>query len=221
MHYFRVIFHREWLFAYRKMTEILNPWIFFLIIVTLFPLALNPHPALLKLLAPGIIWISILLSTLLALEKLFRREVEDGVIEQWLLAPVSFLMLVQSKLIANWCSHYVPLLFFMPVLGLWLDLSMHTLFVLFLSILIATPILFLVGAIFSALTVRLSNNGVLLSILVLPFYIPVLIFAASAVANAEAGLPASGQLAFLGALLALVLPLAPFAVAIALRLEAS
>jgi len=213
------MFHREWLFAYRKLSEIFNPWIFFLLIITLFPLALNPSPLLLAKLAPCIIWIAILLSTLLNLEKLFRREVEDGVIEQWLLTPVSFLTLIQAKLLANWCIHYLPLIFFMPIIALWLHLSPHALIILLFCILLTTPTLFLVGAVVSALMVRLHNNGVLLAILVLPFYVPLLIFAASAVSDAQLSLPVSGQLAFLGALLALALPLAPLAIAAALKME--
>jgi heme exporter protein B len=220
MRYFCLMFRREWIFAYRQRAEILNPWIFLFIITTLFPLALSPEPALLQTIAPGIIWVGILLSTFLNLEKLFRREVDDGVIEQWLLTPNSFLHLMTAKLFANWCIHYLPLMFFVPIIAFWLALSMHALHILLICLLLATPTLHFVGAIFSALTVRIRNNGLLLGILVLPFYIPVLIFAASAVANAQLNLPIAGQLAFLGALLVLTVPLAPIAVSAALKIGA-
>lgn len=218
---FFLIFKREYLFAYRHWAEIIQPWIFFLLIITLFPLALTPDPKLLTLISPGIIWVGILLSTLLSLDKLFRLEFEHHMVEQWLLSPVDFKYFVFIKLISHWCIAIIPLILLLPLISIGLHLSVYATEILLLTILLGTPSLSFIGAIFSALTVSLRQTGLLLALLVLPFYIPILIFAASAVSNAITGLAVAPQLALLGAILLLTLPLAPLATSAALRIGIS
>lgn len=214
---FITILKRDLLLANRQRAEVCHPFIFFLMIISLFPLSLSPDPNLLATLAPGIVWVAILLATLLSLDRLFRHDVDDGIIEQWLLAPHALTVMVLAKIIAHWLVTGFCLLLFVPIVGVLLHLTMHAQLILMWSILLGTPTLSLVGAIFTALAAQLHHAGLLLTLLVLPFYIPILIFAASAVGNAEAGISASGQLAFLGAMLALALPLAPLATAAALK----
>ena len=218
---FFLIFKREYLFAYRHWAEMIQPWIFFLLIMTLFPLGLNPDPKLLTLISPAIIWVGILLSTLLSLDKLFRLEFEHHMIEQWLLSPIDFRVFILIKLISHWCISILPLILLLPLISIGLHLSVYTTEVLLLTIVLATPSLSFIGAIFSALTISLRQTGLLLALLVLPFYIPILIFAASAVSNAIAGLAVAPQLALLGAILCLTLPLAPLATSAALRIGVS
>jgi heme exporter protein B len=217
MSYFFLIFKREYLFACRHSAEIIQPWIFFLLLLVLFPLALNPDPKLLQLVSPGIIWVGILLSILLSLDKLFRHEYEHHMIEQWLLSPIDFRVFIFIKLISYWSISLIPLLLLLPFIAAGLHLSLYTTKILFYTLLLATPSLSFMGAVFSALTVSLRQTGLLLPVLVLPFYVPVLIFAASAVSNAMNGLEVSAQLALLGAILLLTLPLAPLAAASALK----
>lgn len=199
----------------------IQPWIFFLLIITLFPLALTPDPKLLTLISPGIIWVGILLSTLLSLDKLFRLEFEHHMIEQWLLSPIDFKYFILIKLISHWCISIIPLILLLPLISVGLHLSFYTTEILLWTILLGTPSLSFIGAIFSALTVSLKQTGLLLALLVLPFYIPILIFAASAVSNSITGLAVVPQLALLGAILLLTLPLAPLATSAALRIGVS
>lgn len=213
-----LIVKREYLLAYRHWPEMLQPWIFFLMIITLFPLALSPDPKLLTFMAPAIIWIGILLAILLSSHTVFQREVEGAMIEQWLLSPVNFLYFVTLKLIAHWGLSLLPLLILLPFLAAGFHLTFHATRILCFTLLLATPSLTFIGAIFSALTLSLRQNGVLLALLVLPFYIPILIFAASSVSNAMADLPVSAPLALLGAILLIALPLAPLAVSAALKI---
>lgn len=216
-----IIFKREFLFAYRHWADIIQPWIFFILIISLFPLGLSPDTVLLMQISPAIIWIGILLSLLLSLDKLFRLEVEYHMIEQWLLSPINLNIFILFKLIAHWCFSIIPLILLLPFITAGLHLSGYTAEILLWTILLATPSLCFMGAIFSALTVSLRHNGLLLALLVLPFYIPILIFAASATSNAIAGLSVMPQLLFLTAVLLLTLPLAPIATASALKIGLS
>jgi len=170
---------------------------------------------------PGIIWVAALLATLLSLDSLFRSDHEDGSLEQILLMPQPLSVLVLGKIAAHWLATGLPLLLMAPVLGVLLHLETSTLGVLVASLALGTPVLSLVGAIGMALVVGLRRGGMLLSLLVLPLYVPVLIFGAGAVAQTQMGLPYAGQLALLGALLALALSLAPWACAAALRVTES
>lgn len=210
---------RDLLLAFRHRSQLANPLVFFTIVVTLFPLGISPEPALLQTLAPGVVWVAALLAAMLSLEGMFRSDFDDGTLEQILLSPHPLSLVVLAKVFAHWLISGLPLLFLAPLLALFLHMDPGVMGVLFATLALGTPVLSLVGAIGVALTVGLRRGGVLLSLLVLPLYIPVLIFAAGAVTNAGAGLDVTGQLALLGALLALSVALAPLAAAAALRIS--
>jgi heme exporter protein B len=214
-----ILLRRDLVLAFRHRAELANPLLFFVIVVSLFPLGLEPEPATLRLIGPGVIWVAALLATLLSLDAIFRSDFEDGTLEQMLLSPQPVAILVLAKVTAHWLVAGLPLILVSPLLGVLLNLPGDSLRALLWSLALGTPVLSLIGAIGVALTVGLRRGGILLSLLVLPLYIPVLIFGASAVAAAGAGLPIAGQLSFIGALLALALTLAPFAIAAALRIS--
>ena len=218
---FGILLKRDLLLAYRRRSELANPLLFFVMVVSLFPLGVSPESKVLQTLAPGIIWVAALLAALLSLDTLFRSDFEDGSLEQMVLTHHSLPLLVLAKVLAHWLVAGLPLLVIAPFLGVLLFLPSDAMFPLMVTLLLGTPVLSLIGAIGVALTVGLRRGGVLLSLLVLPLYIPVLIFAASAVATAGTGLPIVGQLYFLAALLTLSLTLAPFAAAAALRISLS
>ena len=210
---------RDLKLAYRHRAELANPLLFFLIIVSLFPLAMGPDQVTLGRLAPGILWVGALLATLLSLDNLFRSDFEDGALEQMLLSPHPASLLVGARILAHWLVTGLPLLLVSPLLALMLYLPDRALPTLLWTLILGTPTLSLVGAIGIALTVGLRRGGLLLSLLVLPLYIPLLIVATSAVSGATAGNPVSGQLYFLAALLVLSLTLSPLAVSAALRIS--
>ncbi len=216
-HSFWALLKRDLLLTYRSPQTLINPPLFFIMVASLFPLAVSPAPALLAQLAPGIIWVGALLATLLSLDNLFQSDHNDGSLQQLVLSPASLSWLCLAKVVAHWLVSGFPLVLIAPLLGLLLHLSYNGVVALCLSLLIGTPLLSLLGAIGAALIVGLSAKGILLPLLVLPLYIPPLIFATSAVSAAQAGLSISGQLAFLGALLVLGLILIPITVAAALR----
>lgn len=211
---------RDLLVAARRRAEFANPLLFFVMVVTLFPLGIGPEPARLAELAPGVLWVVALLAGLLASEAMFRSDYDDGSLEQMLLSPMPFYWLALARITAHWLVTGLPLALLSPLLALLLQLPSAAMPALLLSLLLGTAVLSQIGAIGAALTVGLRRGGLLLSLIVLPLYIPVLIFGASAVQAAAQGLPFVGQLAVLGALLALALPLAPLAVAAGLRLSA-
>lgn len=213
------LLRRDVLLALRQRGQLANPLLFFVMVVALFPLGMNPDPALLRSIAPGVIWVGALLAALLALESMFRSDFDDGTLEQLLLTPYPLPLLVLAKVAAHWLVTGLPLLLVAPLLALLLHLEGEAVAILLASLALGTPLLSLIGAIGVALTVGLRRGGVLLSLLVLPLYVPVLIFAAGAVGNAQAGMAVAGQLAFLGALLALAVTLAPLATAAALRIS--
>lgn len=175
---------------------------------------------MLREIAPGVIWIAALLATLLSMERLFRSDFEDGALEHLLLSPHSLPLLVLAKVLAHWLVAGLPLILVAPFLGVLLHLPSEAIGVLPVALLLGTPVLSLIGAIGVGLTVGLRRGGVLLTLLILPLYVPVLIFGSSAVMAATSGLPTSGQLALLGAMLALALTLSPFATAAGLRISA-
>ncbi len=216
---FIAVLTRDLLLALRRRSEVVNPLLFFVIVVTLFPLAVSPSQAILQTLAPGIIWVAALLSTLLSLERMFRSDFEDGSLEQLLLSPCPPTVLVLAKVLAHWLVSGLPLLLIAPLLGVFLALPVTAMATLLFTLALGTPVLSLVGAIGVALTVGLRRGGALLSLLVLPLYLPVLIFSANAVAAAADGLPVTGQLYFLGGLLLLSCSLAPLAAAAALKIS--
>jgi len=218
---FAQTFKRDLVLAFRRKSELVNPLIFFLIVVTLFPIGVSPEPLFLAELAPGLIWVAALLSTLLSLESLFKADFEDGSLEQLLLSPQPLFMVVLAKVTAHWLMSGLALTLVAPIMAIMLFLPAEGMPGLMLSLLLGTPTLSLIGAIGAALTVGLRRGGVLISLLVLPLYIPVLIFGSSAVQAAITGLPLGGYLALLGALLALALALAPLATGAALRISVS
>ena len=216
------IFHvirRELLIAFRRQAEVFNPLWFFIIVITLFPLGVGPEPNLLARIAPGIVWVAALLAALLSMERLFRDDFVDGSLEQMLLMPTPLPILAFAKMLAHWMLTGLPLLLISPLLAILLSLEWETWKAVVLTLLIGTPTLSFLGAIGVALTVGLRKGGVLLSLLILPLYIPVLIFATSAIDAASLGMPYNGQMALLGAMLVASATLSPFAVAASLRIS--
>jgi heme exporter protein B len=171
--------------------------------------------------APGVIWVSALLAVLLSLDRLFKQDYEDGSLDQLMLSPNPLVILVLAKVSAHWLLTGLPVVIIAPLLGLFMALPADAVRVLIYSLLLGTPVLSLIGAIGVSLTVAVNRGGVLLSLIILPLYIPVLIFGANAVDVAMDGLPVTGQLLFLGAVLALSLSLAPLATSVALRITAA
>ncbi|WP_417614574.1 heme exporter protein CcmB [Oceanisphaera sp.] len=216
---FSGVLRRELISALRRRGDILNPLWFFIIVITLFPLGIGPDPAQLARIAPGIVWVAALLSSLLALERLFRDDFIDGTLEQLMLMPCPLGVLVLAKVLAHWLLTGLPLLLLSPLVAVLLSLDMVAFKAVFWTLLLGTPILSLLGAIGVALTVGIGKGGVLLSLLTLPLYIPVLIFATSAIDAATLGVAYNGQLAILAAMLAGSITLAPFAIASALRVS--
>nr|WP_024965236.1 heme exporter protein CcmB [Pantoea sp. IMH] len=213
------VLKRELRIAFRSGSEIINPLWFFLIVITLFPLGVGPEPALLARIAPGVVWVAALLSSLLALERLFRDDFLDGSLEQLLLLPTPLPLTVLGKVGAHWVITGLPLLLLSPLAALLLSLDFNSWRAVALTLLLGTPTLSFLGAIGVGLTVGLRRGGVLLSLLVLPLAVPVLIFASAAIEAAGQGLPIDGYLAILGAMLAGSATLAPFATAAALRVS--
>jgi heme exporter protein B len=193
--------------------------LFFVMVVTLFPLAVGAQPNLLQAMAPGVIWVAALLAALLSLDNLFRSDFEDGSLEQLLLSPHSLSILVLGKILAHWLVTGLPLLLVAPLLALFLGLPQAAMGTLWLTLILATPMLSLIGAIGVALTVGLRRGGMILSLLVLPLYIPVLIFASNAVDRAASGLPVTAQLNILLAMLILALVLVPLPTSAALKMS--
>ena len=218
---FVVMLFRDLRIAFRQRAELMLPVIFFIVIVSLFPLAISPDPAVLKNIGPGIIWVAALLSILLSLQSLFRSDFNDGSMEQILLSPFPGSLLFLAKILAQWCVTGLPLVLISPLLGLLLYLETHVICVLFISLLMGVPYLNMIGAIGVALTIGLKQAGALLSLLVLPLYVPVLIFGSNAVISAANDLPYNGQLLWLAALLVLATTLSPFVINFALKVSCS
>ena len=203
----------------RHRFEIANPVLFFIIVVTLFPFGVGSDPAQLALIGAGIVWVAALLATLLALEGLFRSDFEDGTLEQMALGLHPLSALVLGKVFVHWCATGLPLLVAAPLLGILLNMSVTGQLTLLAALALGTPTLSLIGAVGMALTVGVKRGGLLLTLLVLPLYVPVLIFGSSVVLAAEAGLPTAGHFYALGAMAVLALSLAPLATSAALRIS--
>lgn len=218
---FVFLLRRDLLLALRNRAEYIMPLLFYVLVIMLFPLALGALPELLSRIAPGVIWVAALLAALLSLTSIFRSDFDDGSLEQILLSAHPVSILVLAKVLAHWLVTGLPLLLMTPLLAQMLGLPDRALPMLLLTILLGTPILSLIGAIGVALTVGLRKGGIILSLLVLPLYIPVLIFAASAVDGSVMGLDVSAQIYMLAAFLLLSLSLSPWATAAALRMSAS
>lgn len=216
---FHALLRRDLRLAFRRRSELLQPLVFALVVVSLFPLGVGPGSQRLAMMAPGVIWITALLASVLSLDGLFRDDYEDGSLEQWVVAGQPLPLLALARMTAHWLGHGLPLVALSPLLALWMNLPPAGLRVLVLSLALGTPVLSLVGAIGGALTVSARRGGRLLSLLVLPLFVPLLILASNAVTAAVDGLPYNGQLGLLAAGLVAALTLAPFAVAAALRLS--
>jgi heme exporter protein B len=216
---FAGLLKRDLRLSLRHRGDIAMPILFYVIVVCLFPLGARPEAKLLASYAPAILWVAALLSTLLAMERLFRSDFDDGSLEQILLSPYPTAWLMMAKLTAHWLSTGLFLVMISPLLALILGLPERVIPVLLLSLLLGTPILSLIGAIGMALTVGLPRGGMLLALLILPLYTPVLIFGANGVAAAVEGLPVQGPMLLLAAMLVLALTLAPLAIAAALRVS--
>ncbi len=216
---FRWIVVRDLTLAWKGRVDVLSTLFFFLIVVSLFPLGIGPETQLLRLIAPGVVWVAALLASMLSLGRLFANDYQDGTLEQLLLTPQPLYLVVLGKVVALWLVSGLPLTLMSPLLGIQFGLSSNALSVLVVSLLIGTPVLALIGSIGAALTLGLRGGGVLISILVLPLYIPVLIFGAGAVDASILGSGGQGSLSLLGALLVLALVFAPWAAAAALRIS--
>ena len=216
---FLAIMKRDLVLALRRKSDVTSTLFFFVVVVSLFPLAIGPEMNTLRLIAPGIVWVAALLASMLALDHMFSVDYADGTLEQMLLTPQPLSLLVIAKIIAHWLITGLPLVLIAPVLGLQYDLSADAIGVLLITLLMGTPALSLIGAIGAALTLGLRGGGVLVSLLVLPLTIPVLIFGAGAVEANVSGLGAEGHLSMLAAILVLTLLLAPVATASALRVS--
>jgi heme exporter protein B len=213
------LLRRQLLLAVRRPIEIGNPLLFFAMVVALFPLGLGPAPDKLAGFAPGVLWITALLSNLLTSDTVFRSDFDDGSLEQLLLAPQPLYLAVLAYIGAHWLTTGLLLAVVSPVFALMLNLSVAALGTLVISVLMGTAVLSLLGAIGAALTVGLKRGGMLISLLVLPLYMPVLIFGSAAVQAAVSGMPAGPYLAIQGAMLCLAIALAPLAVAAGLRIS--
>lgn len=213
------LFRRDLRLAYRRKSDLVQPLLFFVIVVTLFPLGVSPESETLRAIAPGVIWIAALLATLLGLDSLFRADFDDGTLEQLLLSPHPLALLVLAKIAAHWFLVGLPLVVFAPLLAVLMHMPPTGLITLVQTLLLGAPVLSLIGSVGSGLTVGLRRGGVLIALLVLPLYIPVLIFGATAVDAAGAGLDVSGHISLLAALLVLSLTLTPLATAAALRVS--
>ena len=216
---FMAVLIRDLKLGMRHRSEVMNPLLFFLIVVTMFPLGLGPDKATLQQNAPAIIWVAAVLASSLSLDMMFRSDFEDGSLEQILLSPYPDIILVFAKILAHWLLTSAPLIVFAMFLGMFLFLPEDAYFPLLISMLLGTPILSLVGSVAVALTVGLRGGGMLLVLLILPLYMPVLIFAVAAVNNAIHGMVIQGEIYFLSAMLMLALTLAPFATVAALRIR--
>ena len=213
------IIQRDLLLAMRRRSDVLTTLFFFVIVVSLFPLGVGPEMNILRTMAPGVVWVAALLASMLSLGRMFASDHLDGTLEQMLISPQSLSLLVMGKALAHWLVTGVPLVLMAPVLGIQYDLPGDALLVLTASLLLGTPVLSLIGAIGAALTLGLRGGGVLVSLLVLPLYIPVLIFGAGAVEASAAGLGAGAHMSLLGAFLLASLALAPWTAAVSLRIS--
>ena len=218
---FVALLRRDFLLAYRRRAELLQPLLFLLVVTTLFPLGVGPSPQLLANIAPGVIWIAALLATVLSLDSLFRSDYEDGTLEQMILSGQPLALIALARTVAHWLVAGLPIVLLSPLLALWMNLPEEGMSILIKTLIIGTPVLSLIGAIGGALTVSLKRGGQLLSLLVFPLYVPLLILATNAVSSSVAGLPYTGQLGLMIAGLIGSLTLAPFATAAALKLSLS
>lgn len=214
-----LVIRRDLLLAMRRRADVLTTLIFFVMVVSLFPLGVGPEPEMLRKMASGVVWVAALLASMLSLPRMFSADYLDGTLEQMMLAPQSLMVLILGKIAAHWMLSGLPLALIAPVLGLQFDMPPQSLLMLVLVLLLGTPILSMIGAIGAALTLGLRGGGVLVSLLVLPLCIPVLIFGAGAVEAVTSGMSVVSNLSFLGALMLFALVFTPFVAAQALKIS--
>ena len=214
----RAQLERDLRLVWRRRGDSLQPLLFALMVIALFPLALGSEPVMLARIAPGVLWVAVLLAGLLTLDSLFRGDLEDGSLEQLLLSPVPLAWLVGMRVLVHWAVSALPLILLTPFFAQLLQLPEPLLAPLMLSLALGTPLLSLVGAVVAALTVGIRRSGMLLAVLALPLFLPVLVFGAGAVVAAGQGLPWLGAIYLLAAGLAACVVLAPLAAATALRI---
>jgi heme exporter protein B len=215
----RWIVWRDLTLAWRRRADVLSTLFFFVIVVSLFPLGIGPESQLLRSIAPGVVWVAALLASMLSLSRVFENDYHDGTLEQMLLTPQPLFLVVLGKVLAQWLVSELPLAMVAPLLGVQFDLEPRTLWILFLSLLLGTPILSLIGAIGAALTLGLRGGGVLIAVLILPLYVPVLIFGAGAVdASINSG-NVQANVLLLAAFCLIALVFAPWATSAALRIS--
>jgi heme exporter protein B len=215
----RWIVWRDLTLAWRRRADILSTVFFFIIVVSLFPLGIGPETQLLRSIAPGVIWVAALLASMLSLNRLFANDHQDGTLEQLLLTPQPVFMVVLGKVLAHWIVSEIPLVLIAPLVGLQFDIPNETLWILVLSLLIGTPVLSLIGSVGAALTLGLRGGGVLISILILPLYIPALIFGAGSVEASIMGTDPTPHLYLLAAFAIVSLLFSPWATGAALRIS--
>ena len=210
---------RDLKMALRNPSSFLNPLMFFVISISLFPIAISPESQTLSSIAPGIIWVITMLSVLLSLNSLFHYDHDSGVLEQMVISHHSLPLILLAKTSAHWILSGLPIIVLSPFLGMALFINTKGIYILILTLIIATPCLSLIGSIGASLVVGIKNSGMLLSLLILPLYIPILIFATSAVSQSQSNLPIDGQLYFLGFILILSLLVTPFLSALSLKIS--
>jgi heme exporter protein B len=216
---FGLVVRRDLLLAMRRRADVLTTLIFFVMVVSLFPLGVGPEMDMLRKMASGVVWVAALLASMLSLPRMFSADHADGTLEQMMLAPQSLSVLVLGKIVAHWMLSGLPLALIAPVLGLQFDMPPQALWILVLALLLGTPVLSMIGAVGAALTLGLRGGGVLVSLLVLPLCIPVLIFGAGAVEAVTSGMSIVSNLSFLGAFMLFALVFSPFVAAQALRIS--
>lgn len=215
-----VVLRRDLTLAFRHRSEMFTPLFFFILVTALFPMSIGAEQTLLRNIGPGVIWVAALLAALLSLEGMFRSDYEDGSLEQMLLTPQPLSLVVLGKVLAHWLRTGLPLVLLAPLVGFQYYLAEDTLITMMVALLLGTPVLSLLGAIGAALTLGVRGGGMLLSLLILPLYIPILIYGAGAVAaSATQSLPAQPYLLLLAAFLILAMVLTPVATAAALRIS--
>ncbi len=210
---------RDLRLSLRRRGDIAQPILFAIIVITLFTLATSAEPKKLAELAPGIIWVAILLSSLLSLDAIYRSDFEDGSLEQMLMAPAQLALLIGARILVHWLSAVMPLVVLTPLFAQMLFLPSDLLAPLMVSLLVGTPLISLVGAVIAALTVGIRHSGMLLALLALPLYVPILVFGAGAVVAASQGFAWLGAISLLGAGLVIAIVLAPIAAAAAIKIS--
>ncbi len=218
---FILLLKRELTLSFRKKADFLNPVFFFLVVCTLFPLGISPESSFLRQIAPGVIWVTSLLAILLSLDSLYREDFEDGSLLQLMLSGASATSIVFAKATANWLVTGLPLILLSPLMAMMLNLEPDAYWILMISLVLGTPTMCFIAAIGMAITVGLKKGGLLLTLLVLPLYIPILLYATMAIQAYSMGMSANGQLALLAAALLLTLALAPWAAGAALKVSMS